>query len=934
MAGAARQIAYRLKSEGKAEVVRDAREIGTALKDSYAAGEQGAAQASAAAERLEKRWKALAVAANDSAQAQQMQARYNAVLGVSAGPGQSARDSAEFFRELAEAEDAAEAKARALKAALDPVTAAQDRLNEELREYQALAAAGRISTDELAEAQNRARQRFAETNAQIDRNGRGLTRLAAASRLNLLRQAADVAVTLPTMNPAMVALQQGPQIADAFATSNIRLSRSLLLVGGALTATAGAAAVLSVAYLDGEKTAIAYDKAVSSLGRTQGLTAVQLRELTVAAAEQGEVSISSAQQQAAAYLATGRIGGEMIGKLIAISRDYASFMGVDMEDATKSLAKAMLEPDKAARTLTETTGLLTLEQLRNIESLVEQGKLLEAQRLLYEALNGTVSGHANKIGEITSAWDAAKRAVSDYFKKLGEDLYTTKSERLQSLINERAETERYMAGGRGLTRGQQRVYDERGREASRLQAELTAERQRDQQRSASAAANQAAYAADEVRKRREKEGERAQRAAEAAARRERAAAAREQREAEQKAREQLQRDRQEEDVLARRQVEIAQLRGDVDEVRRLEDANAVRARTRQLIDAEVAAEEAKTRALDEQRQIIEARTTMTLREREELQDNQSYERDRLLGLNSLLVEHDRHIALLERINAYTAKGVDYYQAWGIAAAELKDMEEARAEVAQRARDGAERDWKIALAIARGGGAPLRDLQREEWIEQRAREIEGRGDRFGTPLDYGAGKDQASKDYGELMRAQTTGAMRDGLRSFVDAIRRGDIREALASQFEKATDRLLDKLFDAFSSIDFSGGKGGSAGSWLTKGLQAFFGKNADGTDYWRGGPTWVGERGPEILNLPRGAQVIEHQRSLRMLSAGASAAPVINMPVKVINNGSEPMTATTRQTSDGLEVLLAPAVRGEIQKMGADGSLARAQRLTPRGKTR
>lgn len=34
------------------------------------------------------------------------------------------------------------------------------------------------------------------------------------------------------------------------------------------------------------------------------------------------------------------------------------------------------------------------------------------------------------------------------------------------------------------------------------------------------------------------------------------------------------------------------------------------------------------------------------------------------------------------------------------------------------------------------------------------------------------------------------------------------------------------------------------------------GGNAAGTDNWRGGPTWVGERGPEIINLPRGAQVI------------------------------------------------------------------------------
>lgn len=38
--------------------------------------------------------------------------------------------------------------------------------------------------------------------------------------------------------------------------------------------------------------------------------------------------------------------------------------------------------------------------------------------------------------------------------------------------------------------------------------------------------------------------------------------------------------------------------------------------------------------------------------------------------------------------------------------------------------------------------------------------------------------------------------------------------------------------------------------------QGGIGHNAQGTDNWRGGPTWVGENGPEIINLPKGAQVI------------------------------------------------------------------------------
>lgn len=39
------------------------------------------------------------------------------------------------------------------------------------------------------------------------------------------------------------------------------------------------------------------------------------------------------------------------------------------------------------------------------------------------------------------------------------------------------------------------------------------------------------------------------------------------------------------------------------------------------------------------------------------------------------------------------------------------------------------------------------------------------------------------------------------------------------------------------------------------------GRNARGTSNWKGGPTWVGEEGPEIVNLPRGSEVLSNTKS-------------------------------------------------------------------------
>ena len=42
------------------------------------------------------------------------------------------------------------------------------------------------------------------------------------------------------------------------------------------------------------------------------------------------------------------------------------------------------------------------------------------------------------------------------------------------------------------------------------------------------------------------------------------------------------------------------------------------------------------------------------------------------------------------------------------------------------------------------------------------------------------------------------------------------------------------------------------------------GHNAVGTSYWKGGTTWVNERGAELIDLPRGTRIYPHSESLKM----------------------------------------------------------------------
>ena len=58
-------------------------------------------------------------------------------------------------------------------------------------------------------------------------------------------------------------------------------------------------------------------------------------------------------------------------------------------------------------------------------------------------------------------------------------------------------------------------------------------------------------------------------------------------------------------------------------------------------------------------------------------------------------------------------------------------------------------------------------------------------------------------------------------------------------------------------------EGASARAW-NNGFGKNIGRNADGTDYWRGGLTWVGERGPELVSLPQGSKVYSAEDSRSM----------------------------------------------------------------------
>jgi tape measure domain-containing protein len=159
--------------------------------------------------------------------------------------------------------------------------------------------------------------------------------------------------------------------------------------------------------------------------------------------------------------------------------------------------------------------------------------------------------------------------------------------------------------------------------------------------------------------------------------------------------------------------------------------------------------------------------------------------------------------------------------------------------------------------------------------------------------YSFGKDVFTGFFGDLKSGITEGK---------------SLWESLGNAATNALDKIADKALSMAANGIFDmifgavmGGIGGGMGNSLGGGwgVAGGFGKPgifgipgfADGTNYAPGGMAWVGERGPELVNLPRGAQVIPNGPSMALASNGNGSndnAPiVIHNHIQVVPGATE-----------------------------------------------
>jgi hypothetical protein len=181
---------------------------------------------------------------------------------------------------------------------------------------------------------------------------------------------------------------------------------------------------------------------------------------------------------------------------------------------------------------------------------------------------------------------------------------------------------------------------------------------------------------------------------------------------------------------------------------------------------------------------------------------------------------------------------------------------------------------------------LINRQKAEMAEAKLRlyEDERTGKKTTDQVDdtVGALEQKQAAERGQLRR-QEVDEYKAGLLEAADALK-GGLGNAAEYFVEKLRTRLLDRVADVLAQMiadasaagETGGPNGGSIWSSVGQAAASIFGHNDAGTDSWRGGLTMTGESGPELINLPKGAQVIPNHvlRALGSMNPGAAGARV------------------------------------------------------------
>jgi phage-related minor tail protein len=302
-----------------------------------------------------------------------------------------------------------------------------------MRTYDGALAQGIITMQDHVDAQERVRQKYSASGHAAEQMDRSVG-LARHEMVNLGRQAQDVGTMLAMgASPMQVFTSQAAQIFDIFSSSqgtmkgffgqvtsglSSMITPARLAFGG-IVAGAGAAYLAVSQYADAQRQV---QMSLVGMGRASGATVGSINAIAAQGSSAFGLSTSEAREMASALAATGRVANDNLLPIVKIGKDISKVFGIDAAEASRLLAQSFADPVRGADQLNQRLGFLDAAMQRNIQNLVAQNRVHEAQRVLIDGVTSSFDGINRAVSSSSKFWTALGNTISDVWDKTGEVL--------------------------------------------------------------------------------------------------------------------------------------------------------------------------------------------------------------------------------------------------------------------------------------------------------------------------------------------------------------------------------------------------------------------------------------------------------------------------------------------------------------------------------
>jgi len=343
-----------------------------------------------------------------------------AVSDLATEAGKAATASEQLGKAEAGAAAAGEKAATATRKTAEAANAAAIGTRDASKAVEVLGKSHAVTAVEQQKA-NSGLQELGQSHALVVRRTEATTtavKLQAHQVTNLGYQLQDMAVQLAGgQSPFLVMMQQVPQAAGAvggfstlfrlaFSPAVLGVVAPLALVAGGLFLVGQRASTISTQTRE-------LTQSLRAMGNVAGVSAAQLRQISIEAANQGPFSRDESYAATKGLLTHRRIAGDMVRQVMNLSVDFSAATSQELAKGTEMLAQALEKGYAGIKQLDEQFGSLTEEEMRQIRTMAEHGRQAEAMQIAVDALNRRFQGAAREgmseaakaLHDVATAWN-------------------------------------------------------------------------------------------------------------------------------------------------------------------------------------------------------------------------------------------------------------------------------------------------------------------------------------------------------------------------------------------------------------------------------------------------------------------------------------------------------------------------------------------------